>query len=117
MRRRLRLLQGEWVTGIRRIEEDGQPGHVGSDLREQLQLLSDHRRSQKGRARDIPTGPSETGDEPIAHRIANAGHDDRDRPASLPGGKNVLRCWRNDDVNIETYQFGRQGWEPLVLSL
>jgi hypothetical protein len=35
-------------------------------LLEQLQLLSDDPRGQKGRAGDIPTGMREAGDEPIA---------------------------------------------------
>jgi hypothetical protein len=90
---------------------------AGRDLLEQFQLLSDHCRSQKGRAGDIPTGPSKAGDEPLTHRIANAGQDNRDRPSRLLGGDYVLRGGRHDDVNLATDQLGRQGRKPLVLSL
>jgi len=90
---------------------------VGSDLREQFQLLSHYRRGQKGRACDIPTGPGKAGHEPITHRIAYADHDDRYRLSSLLGGNDVLRGGRHDDVNLVADQLGREGRESLVLPL
>ncbi len=78
-----------------------------------LQPLGDEFRAQEGRARNIPTRPSETGHEPVANRIAHSHHDDGNGGGCLLCGTASRRSHRDDDIDLETGEFGRQSRKAL----
>src|SRR5256885_6765677 len=66
---------------------------------------------------DVATRPRETGHEPVSDRIAHDRHDDGDRGGRLPYCTGRWRIQREDEVDLETGQLGRQTREPLDLPI
>jgi hypothetical protein len=98
------------------IPEDGHPGDPGDHLPEQRELFPRHLKGKHGQSRHVPARPRKAGDEPRPHRIAGTRHDDRDCPRRLLGHHDILRCRRDNHVDLETNQLGGEVWQPLKLS-
>ena len=65
----------------------------------------------------FPPRVGEAGDQSVRHGITSERHDDGDRLGRLLGSGDRWHSPRNDDVHLEPDQLGREGREPLVLSL
>src|SRR4029450_10486629 len=59
-------------------------------------------------------GPRKTRDEPSSNRVERRQHHDRDRSGRLLGSTRCLRAVRQDYVDLESHQFGREAWKELV---
>src|SRR5713226_4618101 len=71
-----------------------------------------------GQPRDIAAWPRKAGDEPAPNRIGNTSEDNGDGPGRLLGGQgDGCASGREDDINLERNQFGRESGEPLELPL
>jgi len=99
------------------MPEGRDPRNLGEGLLEQLQALRDQLGAEVRQPGDVPTRPRETGHEPVSDRIANDRHDDGDRGGRLLYSTGRWRIRREDEVDLETGQFGRQTWEPLDLPI
>jgi len=55
----------------------------------------------------------EVGDEPVLHRIADVGHDDRNRPRGLLGSLSRGRGSRHEDVDLEPDELGGERREAI----
>src|SRR3989442_15163013 len=80
---------------------------------EQLELLTLQILHLKGKPSDVAAGSREACDEPLAHRIGNRGHHDRDRARRPLCRPNRYRGAPHDDVHSQPNQLGCQLREPL----
>ena len=66
----------------------------------------------------LPPGPRQAGDEAGLDRIGGeAPHDDRDRAGGLPGREARRRAGRQDELHLQSDQFGRERGQPIVAVL
>ena len=80
-------------------------------------MLPNERRAWAGDPRDILTGPRQAADESRPNRIRQGDNDDGHRRRRLLGRSGCGRPCRDDDLDGEAHELGRQGGEPLVLPL
>jgi hypothetical protein len=99
------------------MPEHRQTGSPGKCLLEQGEALGDQLRAKTGQSSDIPARPGETRDESVADWVLHRWHDDRNRGGRLPCGTGRRRTERDDDVDPESDQFGRESRIPLDPSL
>jgi hypothetical protein len=66
---------------------------------------------------DVPARAREARDESELNGIANARHDDRNRPGSLLGCHGWWRRPRHDDIHLEPDQLGRELGQPVEPTL
>lgn len=87
-------------------------------LLDQLELLGVHLPSlEEGEPGHIPTRAGETRDEPLVDGIDRIYHHNGDLVRGVLHGPRRRRRDRHDDLRFEPDQLGREGWEPVVLSL
>ena len=103
---------------IGRVREDRHPADLGDDLLEQLQRFADDFQADAvGQPCDVPARAREARDEPEPDRIANADHDDGDRPVAFLAATAAGVAHRHDDVHLEPDQLGREVGQPLEPAL
>jgi hypothetical protein len=100
--------QGEPVRGRRRVPENPDPPGVWYRLRQYLQLLGDEFGKEHRQPRDISTGTGETRHVPHPDWIGMVRKHDRDCFGGSPGGLNLGRRIRKDDINIHANKFGSE---------
>jgi hypothetical protein len=103
--------------GMGRVQEDGHAGDPRHRVLEQLALLPNERRARAGDPRDIPAGPRQAADESRPNRIRQGDHDDGHRRRRLLGCSGCGSPCRDEDLDGEAHELGRQRGEPLVLPL
>ena len=101
-------------------ESAGMP--EGSDARdrgnrflEQLQTLGNQLRAEEGQPCDVSTLARKARHEPVSDRIAHSLRDNGDHGGRLLGGAGRGRIRRDDEVDLETGQLGRQTRQSLDL--
>jgi len=114
--RPMRISEFHLLASMGRIPEDGDPGHRGDHLLEELQPLAGRLGGLDVQPRDVSLRPREVGDLPDADGVGASGHD-RDRPGR-PAGRDCREIpHRTDDVDLETHEIRRQFGEKFRLSL
>src|SRR5262249_60409450 len=84
--RGLDVFYRERVARIGRVRQNRHTADRGDDLLEQFQLFAKYFHADAvGQPCDVPARAREARDESELNRIANARHDDRDRPGSVLG--------------------------------
>lgn len=63
-------------------------------------------------AGDVSTGPTQAGDEPVAHRVAGIHHDDGYARGGLHGSLHGGRAEGDDDVDVAPHELGGQLGKP-----
>jgi len=101
----------------RGCQEGSHTRESGNDLPEQLQAFGDQLRAEKGRPGDISTRPCQAGDQLVADGIGHHRRDDGERVGGLLGGTGCGRAPRDNDVNLERHQLGRELGKPIRLPL
>jgi hypothetical protein len=95
------------------MQEGSHTSEPGNDVSEQLQTLGDQLRAEKRRPRNIAARPCQAGDQLVADRIGHDSCDDGDRVRSLLGCLGRWRAPRDNDVDLQPNQLGRQRGEPI----
>src|SRR5215813_11548745 len=86
-------------------------------LAQELQTFCvDLHRREAADAREVSAGPRNASDEPTRHRIADLGEHDGNRPRRLLGSQRGDGRARDDDVDAEPYQLGRQRRGSVLLT-
>jgi hypothetical protein len=99
-------MRREWIGWIHENRDSREPRQ---DVLEQLQLLAvDPPPDGDGEPRDAPARPSEAGHQARAYGIDSQEHDDGDRPGRVLGRYHRRRGSRNNDINPETHELGRE---------
>jgi hypothetical protein len=114
---RLGPLDGERVPRIMGIPQDGDSQSPGDRLLEELDLLDAQVRTQGGGSGDVSARSPEAGDKAQLNRVRSVHHDDRDRRGRSLGGKGGRRVERDDHVDLEAHELGREVTVPLRLPL
>src|SRR5262245_33433611 len=114
----LRLSQkrpGRWIS---RNEEDGYLSDLGDGLLEQLNRFAGYLGACcSAHAGDVSPRPCETGDETALNGVSTCSHDDGDRLRSILSWLVCGRSTRNDDVDLETNEVGREGREAFEVAV
>ena len=100
-----------------RSPEDRHAGELGNDFLQKLQLFSADLRGKGGQSSNVSARSRKTGDEPASNWIIILRHDNWNRRQSLPWRRGLRRTSRDDDVYLETHQFGGERGEPIKFSL
>ena len=117
MGRGLGFSQRRSVSRIGRVAQDRNARKCGKSCLEYLQPLSAQLSVQVGQPRNVPTRPSKAGNEPRADWIGGDRHDDWDGRCRLLRGRRRWSTLRNDSLDLESRQLGREVRKPFVLSL
>ena len=84
---------------------------------QQLQALPEYLSGDHGEAGEITARVRQSLREAEADCVTDNGHNDRGRPGDCPQGTNRRLAVGNDDIGRERDDFGRKGWEPLVVAV
>ena len=95
--------------------KNGDAGNRGEQFSQKGQTLRDQFRAKESRACDISSWPREAGHKSVSDRVAHSSDYDRDRGGRLLRSTARGRSQCDDEVDLETDQFGRQTREPLDL--
>jgi hypothetical protein len=69
-----------------------------------------------GQSGDVSTRACQAGDQPVADRIDRDRNDDGNRRRGVLGRLGSRRTRREDQVDLQINQFGREGWEASRLA-
>src|SRR6266404_2248532 len=99
------------------MPEYSDAGNLRKYFPEKSQTFGNQFRAGEGRPRDVSSWPRQAGHESVSDRIAHSTYDDRRRGEHLLCSKAGGRSPREDEVELETRQFGSQSQEPFNLPI
>ncbi|MFN8636330.1 MAG: hypothetical protein U0893_20975 [Chloroflexota bacterium] len=102
------------LTGYGRMSERGHARQGRDTFFEQLELLLSQTFDQADRAGGVLARMGEALDRSTTSRVADPAKDDRDRAGRFREECDGARDSREDQVELESHQFGGQPCEPLV---
>ncbi len=110
-------LEGRPVDRVARVPEDADARRVRDGLLEEIEVLHPELEPLVGPACDVASRARKARDEPARDRIGDAADDDGDRGGGALGCQCRRRARREDHVDREPGELGRQLGKPLVLAI
>ena len=104
-------------AGIAWIGHDRQPVEIGDNLAQEFEPLAGRISCQGRQASDVPTRSREARDEAGADRVLRQHEHDRDNRRRLLCRDGSCGPPRNDDIDLEPDELGRNLAKPLAASL
>jgi hypothetical protein len=102
----------EEIRRIGRIVEDSDTAKCGHGLFEQLQQFPGCLCGKSDNPRDVSAGTGQALDQACLDRVGRTTrYNNGDRHGRMLGSQDMRVTVRNDDVDFETDEFGRQLWE------